>query len=92
MAGLRKLQRQAVKSKLQNEKKNVKNNFSTAWREFREKLYVTKDADGNIISNMTPKNTMKKKQLHFDNVEQYNKMFAYCDALHEKSNEKPVKA
>ena len=92
MKALRKLERQVVKSTLQNEKKNVKKNFSTAWKEFREKSYVTKDADGNIVSDKTPKNTMKKKQVHFDNVEQYSKMLAYCDALRKQSNEEPVKA
>ena len=88
MSTLRSLERQVVKSKLADEKISIKRGFANAWKEFREKKYVVKDKDGNIVANNTPRNTMKVKQSHFDNVEQYNKLFAYADALRNEKYEK----
>lgn len=88
MSTLRSLERQVVKSKLADEKINVKRGFANAWKGFREKKYVVKDDDNNIVADNTPRNTMKAKQSHFDNVEQYNKLFAYADALRNEKSEK----
>lgn len=86
MSTLRSLERQVVKSKLADEKISIKGGFANAWKEFREKKFVVKDDEGNIVADNTPKNTMRTKQSHFDNVEQYNKLFAYVVALrNEKS-------
>lgn len=87
MSTLRSLERQVVKSKLADEKINVKRGFANAWKGFREKKYVVKDDDNNIVADNTPRNTMKTKQSHFDNVEQYNRLFAYADALSSKAEE-----
>ena len=87
MSTLRSLERQVVKSKLAEEKINVKRGFVNAWKEFRGKKYVVKDKEGNVVTDNTPRNTMKVKQSHFDNVEQYNKLFAYADALRSKAEE-----
>ena len=81
MGTLRKLERQVVRNGLVKEKKSIKRGFESAWNSFRESRYVTKDNEGNVISDNTPKNTMRKKQQHFDNVEQYNRFFAYIDGL-----------
>jgi hypothetical protein len=90
MSTLRSLERQVVKSKLADEKINIKRGFANAWKEFREKKYVVKDEEGNIVTDNTPRNTARAKQSHFDNVEQYNKLFAYADALRNEKSEKEV--
>lgn len=81
MSTLRKLERNVVKGTLTREKKSIKRNFADAWNDLRDKKFVIKDEDGNVLTDNTPRNTMKKKQRHFDNVEQYNKLFAYTEAL-----------
>lgn len=78
---LRKLERNIVKNSIEKDGRSVKKCFEQEWSDYREKKYVTKDEEGNIISDKTPKNTMKRKQYHFDNVEQYNNLFAYIEAL-----------
>ncbi|WP_342759531.1 hypothetical protein [Kineothrix sedimenti] len=88
MSTLRKLERSVVKGSLTKEKVSIKRNFANAWSDFREKKFVVKDDDGNVLSDNTPRNTMKKKQRHFDNVEQYNRLFAYAEALKKEKAEK----
>lgn len=78
---LRKMERDIVKAGLRKEGKSVKQGFDQAWKDYREKKYVIKDEDGNVIVDTTPKNTQKKKQNHFDSVDQYTRVFAYMDAL-----------
>lgn len=85
---VRKIERSVVKKQLERDARSVKKGFENAWKEYREKKYVVKDEEGNIVTDSTPKNTMPKKQKHFDNVEQYTKMFTYFDQLKEKSKEK----
>jgi len=93
MGTLRKLERSIVKSKIKKESKikreggSVKHTFENRWKEYRDNKYVTKDEDGNVISDLTPRNTMPKKQRHFDNVQQYNNMFAFFDKLRAESKE-----
>lgn len=60
--------------------------------DYREKKYVIKDEDGNVIVDNTPKNTMKKKQNHFDNVESYNRLFAYIESLKNDEKEEVAKS
>lgn len=74
---LRKLERNAVKNKIKKDGRSVKRNFESEWKAHREAKYVLKDENGEVISDRTPKNTMKKKQNHFDNGEQYFRMFNY---------------
>lgn len=81
MSAIRKYERSIVKHNIEKEGSSVKRTFSKRWDDFREKKYVTKDADGNVISDKTPKNTMRKKQNHFDNVEQYTRLFAWMDSV-----------
>lgn len=78
---IRKMERDMVKANLKKKGMNVKRGFEQAWQDHRETKYVIKDEEGNIIADMTPKNTQKKKQRHFDNVEQYTNLFAYVDSL-----------
>ena len=70
---LRQLERSAAKAKAKKENKD----FSTVWNEYRESKYVTKDEDGNVVLDVTPRNTQKKKQSHFDNGEQYFNMLNF---------------
>ena len=81
MSGLRKLERNIVKSNIKKDGRSIKKCFKQEWADFREKKYVVKDENDNVIFDKTPKNTMKKKQSHFDNKEQYFKMFAYLNNL-----------
>lgn len=81
MSFIRKLEREMVKAKIKKDKRSIKRCFEQEWSDFREKKYITKDKKGNIISDKTPRNTMRKKQSHFDNVEQYTRFFAYMDSL-----------
>lgn len=78
---LRTLERNTVKENIKKDGRSIKNCFETEWKKYRENKYVTKDEEGNIISNKTPKNTMKKKQQHFDSMEQYTRFFNYVDSL-----------
>ena len=78
---VRKLERNVIKNKIKKDGRNVKRCFASEWADFREKKYVIKDEDGNTIADNTPVNTMRKKQNHFDNVEQYNRLFAYIKSL-----------
>lgn len=87
---VRKLERNIVKNNIRKDGRSVKKCFEQEWADFREKKYVTKDEDGKIISDNTPRNTMRKKQRHFDNVEQYNRLFAYMDSLKNAKNEEVV--
>lgn len=90
---LRKIERNKVKAEIKKDGRSVKRNFEEGWRKFREAKYVVKDEEGNVISDKTPRNTMPKKQMHFDNVEQYNRFFAYMNGLkNEQSKEEVVKA
>ena len=86
----RKLERNIVKNNIRKDGRSVKRCFEQEWADFREKKYVTKDEEGNVISDRTPRNTMPKKQRHFDNVEQYNRLFAYMDSLKNPKNEEVV--
>ena len=86
----RKLERNIVKSNIRKDGRSVKRCFEHEWEDFREKKYVTKDEEGNVISDRTPRNTMPKKQRHFDNVEQYSKLFAYMDSLRNARKEEAV--
>ena len=83
----RKIERNVIKNKIKNDHRSIKKCFADEWTSFRESKYVTKDKDGNVISDNTPKNTMPKKQRHFDNVEQYNKLFAFIDGLKARDKE-----
>ena len=76
MSALRKLERNVAKSK------------GISWSDFRKKKYIVEDEEGNIISDLTPRNTMKKKKPHFDNCEQYFNMFNYFDKLKAEAKEK----
>lgn len=84
---LRKLERNKVKSEIKKDGRSVKRNFEDGWRKYREAKYVVKDEEGNVISDKTPRNTMPKKQQHFDNFEQYNRLFAYMNNLKNASSE-----
>ena len=81
MSALRKLERRVVKANLTKEHKSVKRGFEDSWKAYRESKYVTKDADGNVISDKTPRNTMPKKRVRFDNVEQYQRLFAFIKGM-----------
>lgn len=87
---MRKLERDIVKSKIRKDSRSVKQCFEQEWADFREKKYVTKNEDGNVVADNTPRNTMRKKQRHFDNVEQYNRLFAYMDSLKNAKKEEVV--
>ena len=92
MGTLRRLERNKVKHEIIKDGRSVKRCFEGSWKKYREAKYVTKDEEGNIISDKTPKNTMPKKQMHFDNVEQYNRLFAYVNSKKEETtNEELVK-
>lgn len=83
MGSSRKYERSIVKAKAAKEN----NNFETAWSDYREHKYVTKDEEGNVLVDKTPKNTQRKKQSHFDNKEQYVKMFAWAKSMKEQKEE-----
>lgn len=85
MGTVRKCERELIRAKLKNEKINH-DSFRDMWQEFRKKKYVIKDDNGNITQDNTPKNTQKKKQQHFDNREQYLKLFSFMDELETKRN------
>lgn len=87
---LRKLERNVVKNNIRKDGRSVKRCFEQEWSDFREKKYVTKDDEGNVISDRTPRNTMRKEQQHFDNVEQYNRLFAYMNSLKNAKKEEVV--
>lgn len=92
MGTLRRLERNKVKHEIRKDGRSVKRGFEDGWKKYREAKYVTKDEEGNIISDKTPKNTMPKKQMHFDNTEQYSRLFAYVNSKKaEKANEELVK-
>lgn len=80
----RKIERNVIKYKIKKDRRSVKECFSNEWAKFRESKYVIKDKDGNVLSDNTPKNTMPKKKRHFDNVEQYNGLFAFMEGLNAK--------
>ena len=84
MSVLRKLERQIVRKEM-HDKGIQSSKFNEYWHRHREEKYITKDADGHIIENRMPKNTQKKKQVHFDNVEQYNRLFAFIDEKNEEA-------
>lgn len=77
---IRKIERNTVKTRIRKETGNI-NAFETAWKDYREKKYVIKDEEGNVIVDNTPRNTMPKKQQHFDSMEQYTRLFAWADEL-----------
>ena len=76
MSALRKLERSVTKAK------------GITWEEFRTKKYVVKDEEGKVVSDSAPRNTMKKKQSHFDNCKQYFNMFKYLNESREETKEK----
>lgn len=80
MGTIRKLERQAVRAKMSKEEIGHKS-FKDIWQEFRNKKYVTKDENGNVLMDSTPRNTQRKKQVHFDDKQQYVKLFAFADKL-----------
>lgn len=79
---LRQLERCVAKVKAKKENKD----FSSVWSDFRESKYITKDENGKVISDLTPRNTQRKKQSHFDNKEQYFNMFNFYSNLIESSD------
>lgn len=83
----RKIERSIVRNKIKKDGRSVKQCFADEWKNHREKKYIVKDADGNIVQDNTPKNTMTKKQLHFDNPEQYFGMFAWADQMKKEKEE-----
>lgn len=87
---LRTLERNKVKSEIKKDGSSVRRGFKDAWQKYREKKYIVRDEDGNVISDNTPRNTMPKKQQHFDNVEQYSRFFAYMNALKSKNKNESV--
>lgn len=78
---LRSMERKVVKENIRKDNRSVKRCFEDEWLQHRDKKYITKDEDGKVLSDKTPQNTMKKKQRHFDNVDQYTRFFAYIDSL-----------
>lgn len=88
MGKLRKLERSAVKAKAAKENTD----FASAWSEYREKKYIVKDEDGNIIANYTPRNTQKKKQNHYDDKRQYFRLFDFLDGMNKASKEETAEA
>lgn len=84
---LRKLERNKVKQNIKKDGRSVRRCFEQEWKDYRENKYVIKDEEGNVISDKTPKNTMKKKKRHFDNVEQYTNFFAFLNGLKDKNEE-----
>lgn len=80
MGKLRRLERSVAKA---NAKKNNVS-FESAWNDYRESKYVKKNENDEVVSNKTPKNTMKKKKSFFDNKESYFKMMAWVKNLKEK--------
>lgn len=87
---IRKIERQAILRRERSKNGNG-NNFAEAWKLYRESKYVIKDEEGNVIQDNTPRNTMHKKQIHFDTMEQYANMWAWANEQEEKreeSNEK----
>ena len=87
---LRTLERNKVKQEIRKDGRSIKRGFKDAWEKYRDKKYVVRDKEGNVISDNTPRNTMPKKQQHFDSVEQYSRFFAYMNALRTKSKDEPV--
>lgn len=85
MGTLRRLERNKVKHEIRKDGRSVKRGFEDSWKKYREAKYVTKDEEGNIIYDKTPKNTMSKKQMHFDDVEQYNRLLTYINGLKTES-------
>jgi len=77
MSKLRKLERSIVKANAA--KSNM--DFTSAWNDYRDKKYVVRNEDGEVLANNTPRNTQKKKQSHFDNKEQYYNMLAWLDSF-----------
>ena len=73
MGKMRKYERSVIAHKAAKENTD----FKTAWEEYREKKFITKNEKKEIIINNTPKNTMKKKQSHFDNKKQYFNMLSW---------------
>lgn len=86
MGGLRNLERNILKNNIKKDGRSIKKCFEQEWNDYRENKYVTKDKSGNIISDKTPRNTMPKKQKHFDNIEQYTNLFAYIQSLKNGKN------
>ena len=82
MSALRKMERSVVKAKATKNREK----FSGLWEEFRKKKYVVEDSDGNVVSDSTPRNTMKKKRPHFDNREQYINMFSYFEGIKKRES------
>lgn len=90
MSITRKLERNIVKNNIRKDGRSVKRCFEQEWADFREKKYVTKDEEGNVISDRTPKNTMPKKQNRFDNYDKYDRLFAWINSLRSESKEEVV--
>lgn len=84
---LRTYERDIIKGNIAKEKRSVKKGFQQEWANHREKKYIVKDEDGNVIADNTPRNTMRKKKPHFDNVEQYSRMLAYADLMRKEKSE-----
>lgn len=81
MSTLRKLERNRIKNNIKKDGKSVKRAFENDWKTYRENKYIVKDEDGNIISNTMPKDTTKKKQIHYDNMEQYKRLIGFFQGL-----------
>lgn len=80
-SSLRRVERNAVKHNILKDGRSVKRCFEKEWEDYRKNKYTIKDEDDNVVSCEIPRNTMKKKQNHFDNVEQYNRLFSYMENL-----------
>lgn len=84
---IRKIERQVILQKVRRANGNS-SAFEENWKKYRESKYVVKDEAGNVITDNTPKNTMPKKQIHFDNTYQYTNMFAWADEQRAKREDK----
>lgn len=84
---IRKIERQVLYDKVRKDNGNS-SAFGDTWKNYREQKYTVKDDEGNVISVNIPRNTMPKKQQHFDSMEQYTRLFAWADELENKREEK----
>lgn len=83
---IRKIERQAILRRERGKNGNG-SNFANAWRSYRESKYVIKDEEGNVIQDNTPRNTMPKKHIHFDTMEQYANLWTFANEQEEKREE-----
>lgn len=84
---LRSMERNIIKKNL--EKKNIsrKKSFKQNWGEYRDNKYITRDEDGNVISDNTPRDTTKRRQIHYDDKNQYFGLFSFVESLKNSKEE-----